>query len=409
MTLASDETSAPLASAPARPRLALAAFDGLLRKLSRGRLEVQLPDGSERSYGEAGAEPVARMRISDWRFFRRVLMAGDVGLGESYSAGEWRSDDLVSLLGVLLLNLETLDRPTLASRIGLIALRLLHARRANRRDRARLNIRAHYDLGNEFYRLFLDDSMTYSSALFESPQQTLDQAQRAKILRLLGGLGLRRDEHLLEIGCGWGACAVLAAREFGCRVTGITLSEEQASHARRRVAAEGLSDRIAIEIVDYRDVSGRFDHIVSIEMLEAVGHRYLPGYFAACNRLLRPGGRLALQTITLPDQRYVAYRKRPDWIQKHIFPGGHLPSLGAILAALRPTPLLVRDALDIGPHYATTLRHWRERFLAARERVHALGFDAAFARTWEYYLAYCEAGFAGGATQDFQLLLAKPG
>jgi cyclopropane-fatty-acyl-phospholipid synthase len=280
--------------------------------------------------------------------------------------------------------------------------------RSNTRRQARRNIHDHYDLSNELYAAFLDPSMTYSSALFDRPDLDLEKAQRRKYERLAEWTGLEAGDRVLEIGCGWGGFAAFAAGELGCQVTGITLSEEQASLARRRIAERGLAAQVSIEVVDYRDVVGRFDAVVSIEMLEAVGHRFLDGFFAACQRVLRPGGRMGLQTITIPDQVYDRYRRGTDWIRATVFPGGHLPSLGAIQASLARRTSLVVDRLDdMAGHYATTLRQWRRRFWQAEDRIRELGFDDRFLRTWDFYLATCEAAFRDRQIGVLQLALVQ--
>jgi cyclopropane-fatty-acyl-phospholipid synthase len=324
--------------------------------------------------------------------------------------GDWSTPDLVALSRLFLANEEVLAPPRLVGLLGRMRDRLLHLLRTNTRFQARRNIHAHYDLSNEFYGLFLDPSMTYSAALFSDPAQGLEAAQRAKYARLAEWAGLRPDDHVLEIGCGWGGFAEYAAGELGCRVTGITLSEEQARYARRRLEARGLGDRVEIRIVDYRDVEGRYDAVVSIEMLEAVGHRYLDDFFAGCDRVLRPGGRVALQTITIPDRVYDRYRRGTDWIRKYIFPGGHLPSLGALQAAMAKRTGFVIDRMEnVGDHYATTLRHWRRRFWTKVDAVCALGFDGRFVRLWDFYLASCEAAFRQRQIGNAQLQLSRIG
>ncbi len=385
------------------------AIAQMLAQLEVGALEVTLPDGRRRCFGHPGSELRARIRVHDWRFFTRLLHGASVGVGESYMHREWDSDDLVSLFRIVIANRAALRRITPAALLNIAADKLAHAARANRQGQTKRNVAAHYDLSNELYALFLDETMTYSAAIFERPQATLEEAQRAKYARLAERLRLHRGAHVLEIGCGWGGFAVYAARTHGCRVTGITLSREQAELARQRVAAAGVDDLVDIQIVDYREVTGTYDRIVSIEMLEAVGHRYLGDYFAAIDRLLAPDGLAAIQVITIPEQRYEHYRRRPDFIQHYIFPGGHLPSLHAMTGAMgRHSELFVEEAVNIAPHYAETLRRWRERFLANIDDVRALGFDEPFVRMWEFYLAYCEAAFLARYVNDLQLLLTRP-
>jgi len=368
---------------------------------------MRTPDGELHRFGQDGSRPRARLAVHDWRAFARVLLEGETGAGAAYVNGEWEADDLVAAIRVVIDNRQALGGGTAAARLlGALAHRL----NRNSRRGSRRNIARHYDLGNEFFELFLDPTMTYSAAMFEHPDEALEAAQQRKYRRIAEKAGLRAGHHVLEIGCGWGGFAEFAAREVGCRVTGITISREQADFAAARIAAAGLDDRVRIERVDYRRVEGSFDRIVSIEMLEAVGHANLATWFAACDRLLSPGGVLAVQVITIPDQRYSEYRRGSDFIRRYIFPGGHLPSLGAIGRALEGHTGLGIEHLDnIAPHYAETLRRWRERFLAERDRVRELGFDESFARRWEYYLAYCEAAFASRALAVLQLVLSRPG
>ena len=408
-----SHTSTPAGSPPTGPtqmqHRSLRALAGLLERFQVGVLEVELPDGRTRTFGP-GPGPVAQLRLRDWAVPGALLRRGSVGLGETYVDGGWSSPDLVGLLCLLLDNRPALRHVT-PSMLAAVAGELVrHRLRDNRPGQARRNISAHYDLSNELYAAFLDASMTYSCAYFEHEEQPLEEAQAAKQRRLAERARIGADQHVLEIGCGWGSFAVQLAQERGCRVTGITLSERQAQVARERAARHGLTDRVRIEVVDYRHVTGRYDRIVSVEMLEAVGHRHLGTYFATLDRLLVDDGLAALQVITIPEQRYAAYRRRPDFLQRHVFPGGHVPSLTALTQAMgRGSGLVVRELEGIGRHYAITLRRWRERFLAAAEQVRGLGFDERFLRLWEFYLAYCEAGFAARQLDDLQLVLGRPG
>jgi cyclopropane-fatty-acyl-phospholipid synthase len=378
-----------------------------LRDLQRGRLEVQMPDGATHRFQGEEAGPSARVVMHRARTFRRILLEGDTGAGASFAEGDWDADDLVAVIGLVIENRPALGSGTRPTRLFE---RLLHRLRRNTVRGARRNIARHYDLGNEFFELFLDPTMTYSAAVFEHADEDLATAQTRKYRRLAEKGRIGPGNHVLEIGCGWGGFAEFAAREIGCRVTGVTISAAQAEYARERVLAAGLADRVSIEQVDYRRVTGSFDRIISIEMLEAVGHANLSTWFAACDRLLAPGGVMAIQVITIPDQRYAEYRRGSDFIRRYIFPGGHLPSLGAIGRALeRQTSLGIEDLENIAPHYAETLRRWRLRLLERRDAVLALGFDETFVRRWEYYLAYCEAAFAGRALSDLQLVLSRPG
>lgn len=391
-------------------RLAAAALERRLDRAARGRLELALPDGTRFVRRGSGSGPSSSLRVHDWAFFPRLVLGGDLGAGESYMDAEWSSPDPVALARWFLANEDELglDGPALLP--GRLRDRLQHALRANSRRRAPRNIRAHYDLGNEFYALWLDETMTYSAARFEDAGQALADAQRAKYRRLASLAGIEPGMRVLEVGCGWGGFVELAADQLGCRVTGITLSPAQADHARRRLADAGLDGRAEIRIVDYRDVEGRFDAIVSVEMLEAVGHRFLDGFFAACERLLAPGGRIALQTISIPDRIYDRYRRGTDWIRKHIFPGGHLPSLGALQQAMaRSSTLVVRHLEDGAPHYAETLLQWRRRFTERLDEIRALGFDDRFVRMWDFYLATCAAAFAERKLGSLQLALARAG
>lgn len=392
-----------------RERLAQKAVLARLARLAAGRLEIALPDGRRLGFGP-GSTPEARLVVHHPRFFWRLLLGSDVGAGESFMAREWDTPDLPGLVRLFAANAAVLDAPSPFSRLAGLWGRLHHRRRRNTRPGSRRNVAAHYDLSNDFYGLFLDPGMTYSAALFEHPGQGLEAAQHAKLQAIAAKARLRPALRVLEVGCGWGSFAELAARLHGCHVTGLTLSEAQAGYARARLARAGVADRTEVRLEDWRDTAGSYDRVVSIEMLEAVGHEYLAPFFAAVDRLLAPGGTAVVQTITIADQRYDAYRRGTDFIRRYVFPGGHLPSLSVIARVLaRHTRLVVRDVESLGPHYALTLRRWRERFAANRERVLALGFDDRFCRMWEFYLGYCEGGFEAGVLDDLQLVLARPG
>lgn len=380
-----------------------------LRNLARGRLDLTLPDGSRRSLGREDDALQVAVRVNDWAFFRRLLLDGESGAGESYILGEWECDDLVNLIRLAVANQETLASGIPLAWIGGLADRVLHWTRRNSVRGARRNIHEHYDLGNDFFSLFLDATMTYSCGVFEHPENSLEQAQRNKYRKIAEKARLRADDHVLEIGCGWGGFAEYAAREHGCRVRAITISEAQAEYARARMRDAGLEGRVSVEIMDYRKVRGEYDKIVSIEMLEAVGHKYLPEFFRRCDELLAPEGIAVIQVITIPDQRYAGYRRRPDFIQKFVFPGSHLPSLQAMANALAErTTLGVEDLENIGVHYAETLRLWRLRFMERQNDARALGFPDSFLRRWEFYLAYCEGGFAERYINDLQIVLSRP-
>lgn len=369
-----------------------------------GRLTVSLPDGAVHHL--EGREPgrTAALAISDWRCVRRTIVGGDIGFAEGYMAGEWDTPHLATLLEAFADNYDRLSRLVEGHAVLNTLNRMAHGLNRNSRRGSRRNIHAHYDLGNAFYETWLDGSMTYSAARFSAHDQSLEEAQRAKYARLASMMDLRRDQSLLEIGCGWGAFAEYAAREVGARVTAITISREQHDYARRRIHRAGLAEGVEIRLVDYRDVEGRFDRVASIEMFEAVGEQYWGEYFATVERVLKPGGRAGLQIITLRDDLFEGYRRRPDFIQKYVFPGGMLPSeprLGPVIAAAGLTWDLTER---FGADYAATLELWGDRFETAWERIAASGrFDRRFRRLWRFYLAYCEAGFRSGRTDVIQI------
>jgi cyclopropane-fatty-acyl-phospholipid synthase len=375
-------------------RAAMRVVLPILRRINVGSLRLQLPDRREIVCGDALAVPQARMSVKDYRAFRRIATDGDVGLGESFTAGEWDTDDLPGLIQRLIENWHIVDEDAKATRIGRMIGHLGHLRRGNTMRGSRRNISEHYDLGNDFFRLFLDETMLYSCALFRGENETLAQAQLNKIRMLIERAGITAADHVLEIGCGWGGFAIEAARQTGCRVTAITISQQQFDLASRRVRAAGLEDRVRVELRDYRTIDGQFDKIVSVEMIEAVGHEYLGAFFGICDRALKPGGTIVLQAITIPQERYEGYRRSVDWIRKHIFPGGHLPSVEILREAMAAgTTLRVVESEDLTPHYVRTLRAWRSRFDAAQDELAGMGFGQAFYRKWFYYFALCEASF----------------
>jgi len=377
---------------------------------STGRLVVELPDGQAHAFGPDDAQRSARIRIKSPVFFRRFLFGGDMGVGESYMDGEWEADDLATFLTLAAENEDQLDVATGLTKALSVGNDLRHLLRRNTRRGSRKNIAAHYDLSNEFFELFLDETMTYSSALFEFEGQPLADAQRNKYRSLAEKAQLGPEDHVLEVGCGWGGFALFAARQYGCRVTGITVSERQHSLARARVTEAGLENRVEIRFQDYRDVTGSFDKIVSIEMFEALGRGHWPVFFEKLEEVLAPRGLVALQAISLPDYRFEEYARHCDWIQRYIFPGSLLASLHHVTGAMsRVSCLGVHDLEDIGPHYAPTLARWRQAFLSKLDRVRALGFDDRFIRMWDYYLAACEAYFATRRVGDLQLVLTRPG
>ena len=377
-------------------------------RIKVGCLTVVLPDGRRRLFGDPASDRRGEIHIHDEKAAVRILLHGETGVGEAYMDGLWSSPDLEALIELAALNRSALALAAGWWRVPLeLPRKLAHRARRNTTTQARENVAAHYDLGNDFYRLFLDETMTYSSAVFESPDQSLEDAQRAKYRRMAEGAGLEAGMHVLEIGSGWGGFALYAAGELGCRVTSITISREQHDLARARVRAAGLEDLVEIQMRDYRHIEGRYDAIVSIEMLEAVGAEYFSSSFEACDRALTPGGRLSLQVITFPDAAYEAQRRGANWIQTYIFPGGLCPSLAVIERSAHGTRLLIRGVSDISSSYVRTLRAWRTRFLANVDAVRAQGFDDRFTRMWEYYLALSEAGFATGLVQDQQFVLEK--
>lgn len=379
-----------------------------IRRIDCGTLTFVEPNGEMHVVEGTKPGPSARFAIKDWDVVDRLVARGDIGLGEDFIAGAWETDDIEALISLFLLNLDRLDgfaHGSLWNRLGFVLLNTVVRR--NSETGSRRNIEAHYDVGNDFYKLWLDETMTYSSALFKEPAALLAAAQRAKYERILSKLPERA--RVLEIGCGWGGFAIEAAKKTGCRVTAITISEEQFRFAKERVAAEQLEGLVDIVLSDYREMQGAFDRIVCVEMLEAVGHAYYGTFFAACDRLLKPGGRVVLQVICIPDQRYDAYRRNPDWIQRHIFPGGMLPSLTELCKAMTKHSRFTVEHLDnIGIHYAETLRRWRQAFEKSRAQLVKIGFDGFFQRKWIYYLCYCEAGFQTHFTNDLHLVLARP-
>lgn len=382
----------------------------LLEKISVGSLTLRLPDGQIRTFGDKASNLQATITIHDYGFFTSLIAGGDVGLGEAFVQGLWDTQDIPTLFRLLIKNREVLKNgyPTTAW-LKRRKNDLLHLLRTNSLTGARKNIQSHYDLSNDLFGLFLDESITYSSGVYRADTDTLEEAQLCKLQMMVEKGHIKETDEVLEIGCGWGGFAMHAAIQTGCRVTGITISEAQHRFAQDRVEKAGLQGSIRILLQDYREIKDRFDKIVSIEMLEAVGEKYWGTFFRHCDRLLKPGGLLILQFITIPDQTYQTYRKETDWIQKHIFPGGMLPSVTAILNAVtRDSTLVVENLEDIGRHYARTLKDWRERFTQNRDRLRNLGFDEAFERKWIYYLATCEAGFTEQALGDVQIVFRKP-
>jgi cyclopropane-fatty-acyl-phospholipid synthase len=382
-----------------------------LESFREGRLEL-ICGGQSYSGGDAANGPSATIVVHDERFFSRVLWREEIGMGESYVDGDWSSPDLVAVARFAIRNMAELNRRNrLASVMNRWRMRVMHSLRVNTVRGSRKNIRYHYDLSSQFFRLFLDPTMAYSCAWFASAEDSLEQAQQAKYERICRKLMLSAEDHLLEIGTGWGGLALYAAENFGCRVTTTTISRDQHDYARdlfRRAGRLGRDIELLCE--DYRNLRGQYDKLVSVEMFEAVGHARYDEFFGACDRLLARDGSMLLQTITVPDQRFADYLEYADWIQTYIFPGSELSSVGEILKSLaRATRLELHHCEEIGQHYARTIAAWRERFLAALPEVRALGFNDRFIRMWEYYLSICEASFLERNTGNVQLLLAKSG
>lgn len=407
-------TTAPAFAERDKPSAARGAVLNALAAMTRGHLRLELPDGTVRDIGThadalartlpLGIPAAAHIRVKREAFFKKCFWSGDIGFAESYIDGDWETPSIAAVVAWFVLNLE--DAPTLsgsrqARSLALNFLRFAnrvgHLLRPNTRATAQRNIREHYDLSNDFFALFLDPSMMYSAAMWpaHAPHLSLEEAQREKNDALCRKLQLQPTDHVLEIGSGWGGWSLHAAKTYGCRVTTVTISREQLEFARARIAAAGLSDRVDVQFCDYRDLTGQFDKIVSIEMMEAIGHRYLPEFTALMNRLLKRDGLLALQFITCPDSRYEQFRRGVDFIQKHIFPGSLLLSLNRVNDLLsRSGGFMLHGVEDFGHDYARTLRLWHEHFRARLDHVRALGFDERFIRKWSYYLGYCEAGFA---------------
>jgi cyclopropane-fatty-acyl-phospholipid synthase len=369
----------------------------LLRNVKFGQIQLALPDREILTFGRKSPDGPAVLKVHNMAFFNRTLRHGAMGFAESYMDGEWSSPDLAKLLILLNSNMTMLQQSIGKNRITQWINRIIHILRPNTREGSKRNIHAHYDLGNEFYALWLDATMTYSSALFRDSQQTLRDAQNEKYRALAASTDIRPDDHVLEIGCGWGGFAEFAASEIGCKVTGITISNEQLAFAKNRIAMAGLQDKVDFIFCDYRDLTEKYDRIVSIEMFEAVGESYWPTYFEQVHECLKPGGKAGLQIITIAKERFGSYRKKTDFIQRYIFPGGMLPSPERLDVEFESADLKLVARQDFATDYARTLAEWRHRFLEVWPEVKALGFDERFRNMWEYYLAYCEAGFTSGS------------
>ena len=394
------------------------ALDALIRRQVLGNLaglrhgHFRLAErGETMVLGDSAAPDFGTLEIRDPAFFAKVAFAGSVGAAESYMDGDWHSARLVDIMRLLIRNRDLLDAMEGGgARLAGWLMRGAHALRRNTRTGSRRNIAAHYDLGNDLFQLFLDPSLMYSSAVFEREDMTLEEASERKLQLICEKLELGPDDHLVEIGTGWGAMAVYAASRYGCRVTTTTISREQHDLAAERIRAAGLQDRVTLLFKDYRELEGRFDKLVSIEMIEAIGHQYQDTYFAKCASLLKPGGKALIQAITIEDHRYRQALHSVDFIKRFIFPGSYIPCVSSMVAsAAEAGQLRLTGLQDIGDSYARTLNEWRRRFLAAEPAVRSLGYDARFVHMWDFYLAYCEAGFRERSISDVHMLFAKPG
>ena len=384
-------------------------FLQLLGSLNQGFLELVCPEDTY-TFGSPESDLRAMLVVNHERFFRRALFGGDIGMGEAFMDGDWSSPDLVAVIRLAVRNLGAMENSNkLFSALSSLADTVSHRLRGNTLAGSRRNISYHYDLGNDFYRMFLDATMAYSCAYFQTLNNSLEQAQLNKFERICRKLDLKATDHLLEIGTGWGGFSAYAAKNYGCRITTTTISSQQHNCAKQLFAGMGeAGDRITLLLEDYRNLRGQFDKIVSIEMFEAVGLHFYDNYFGACDRLLKPEGMMVMQAITMNEQKFPVYRKRCDWIQKYIFPGSELASIAEVGKSLgRSTKMTLFHLEDIGLHYAETLKHWRERFVLHLDEVRAQGFDERFVRMWEYYLCYCEGAFRERHIGDVQLVLTK--
>jgi cyclopropane-fatty-acyl-phospholipid synthase len=380
----------------------------VVRSLKIGHLTIETPSGARvEGKGEIDG-PRATLILHKWRTMRRLMFGGDVGFAEAYMDGDWSTPDLATLIEWAALNEKALSEVTAGRWFKRFLHRAVHILRANTKSGSRRNIEAHYDLGNAFYKLWLDPSMTYSSALYASPKQSLEDAQDNKLARIMDLLALKGGEHVLEIGCGWGRLAERLTTERNAHVTGLTLSPSQLAGAKERIAKAGAENKADLRLQDYRDVTEKFDRVVSIEMIEAVGEKYWPAYFGKIAEVLKPGGRAVLQVITIANDRFELYRKNADFIQRYIFPGGMLPSPAVMLEEIARAGMKFTSLETFGESYARTLNEWNRRFQRAWPEIEAMGYSRKFKRTWEYYLAYCEGGFRSGAIDVGLYVMEKP-
>ena len=412
MITSNTSTNSPVFSLPAGAPSAARATLKLLLRLKHGTLTIKLPDGSVQRFGN-GQGPQASLHLLNWNVCSAALKSGDIGFAESYIAGDWTTPHLTDLLQVLIVNRKEVEDMIYGTWLGRFAYRVKHLLNRNTKANSQKNIHAHYDLGNAFYELWLDGTMNYSSAIFETPETSMKDAQHAKVRRALRMAQVKPGDRVLEIGCGWGALAEKATKEFDANVVGVTLSTEQLEWAQKRMQREGVSSQADLRLQDYRDigkttVDAPFDAICSIEMVEAVGREYWPEYFQTVARLLKPGGHACIQSIVIADELFERYLTSTDFIQQYVFPGGCLPCPKEFRAQAAKAGLQVIDEFSFGQDYARTLQLWREQFAAQKAHVLQLGFDERFIRIWEFYLSYCEAAFLEANTDVVQYTLRKP-
>lgn len=395
------------------PALSRGIVEGVLGRIKHGNLTMTRKDGSQIVFGNPKSSPIF-IEVLDEQVYQHCLLYGDIGFGEAYVNNWWTTPDLYQLLTLMIENMHELggfsgSKGKMAGNFLKVFNRGYHLLRSNTKTGSKKNIQEHYDLSNDFYQLWLDKTMTYSSALWTNAQQSLEEAQREKWKALAQNLELKKEDHLLEIGTGWGGFACYAAKEFGLKITTITISQEQHKYALELFKREGVENLIDLKLMDYRDLEGSYDKIVSIEMMEAVGHSFIPTFFEKLNNLLKPQGLFSFQVITSPDSRYEEYRKSVDWIQKHIFPGGFIPSVGHLTKIFNEkSDLQLLKFRDFGPHYAKTLNIWNENFFKVKDKVLSLGFSENFVRKWHYYLKYCEAAFDTRNISVVQMTLTRP-